>query len=969
MKLTLEKDMLIQALATAWQHVQAKASAPGLDGIDIMDFRLDANHQLRLLRDQMLDGSYTPGTVRIFTLKKGQKTREIGLLCVRDRIAQHAMAQILSAEYEPRFLPQSYAFRPSKSAKQAVQQVCQWIQEKKTSFFRSDIDAYFNHIHHEVLLTKLEADVDEALLRLISESIKLQELRDGALVRREMGLCQGSPLSPLLANVYLHDFDRAMVGCCDAYIRYCDDFVCMADDQQAWKALAAMIGAQLEPLHLTLKSSKTSQGMLSDGFAFLGYFFSDQGSVVMVKAIESLADSLTPRIERLLAQLAQQHSAEGGDVTLDWGALADVLRGWQQYYPLPTSLFVHPEIAIAVAARAIAEDDLDVWSQLDIDALQDVLIDGRYWPVFAAACMRLGMPSDAIHLFEGWFGKEGLAAYDASSAKKLYDLWARDYFAAPDGILAELVQAYTDLGVFSFAHSLYDQSSITYEFHPDPPETATLSVPPQDEPDDPGEPTEALPARQEETFTTPSNEAYLPETMDIAQRIVELLARDKDRYGQEPIALGIDRHVQHVLEPLTAARVLEHLRGACVISTPIVDAWNQVSCVVLDVDITQKMLSNPAVDIVAKKREALAVAAALCKRAARLGLRTLLEDSGQRGYHIWMPLDTPLLLAEAVELTLLWVRGIDNPIEQGITVERLPNVKRIRAEQTPQIIKLPGGRHPITGERCRFVEDDGSPVQNPVALLQSFVLNALRHVRELLLKERAENIPISTEKETISVAELIPLSPGIEAVLERCAIMRHLCACAMRTGFLVHTERLHILYVFGHMGEVGQRYIHQVMKWTYNYRYDVTQRFIERILDRPISCHRLREWYADKPFIAFCNCNFPLVKGTYPSPVLHAHAIGGGEDVAVPRNDRLAKADQENLSDAFHTHGQIRDLAQQMLTMNQEKNKLEEEIAACQQKLAALFDLLRIDSFEIGIGMLTRTKTPEGAFRWGIRIE
>ena len=133
-------------LLAAWRHVQAKASAPGLDGIDIADFATDADRQLKKLADALISGTYTPLPVRIFTIQKGEKARELGILTVRDRIAQHALAQILSDRYEPMFLPSSFAFRPGKSAKRAVEQVCSWIQEDKPAVFRSDIDNYFNRI-------------------------------------------------------------------------------------------------------------------------------------------------------------------------------------------------------------------------------------------------------------------------------------------------------------------------------------------------------------------------------------------------------------------------------------------------------------------------------------------------------------------------------------------------------------------------------------------------------------------------------------------------------------------------------------------------------------------------------------------------------------------------------------------------------------------------------------------------------
>ena len=227
--------------------------------------------------------------------------------------------------------------------------------------------------------------------------------------------------------------------------------------------------------------------------------------------------------------------------------------------------------------------------------------------------------------------------------------------------------------------------------------------------------------------------------------------------------------------------------------------------------------------------------------------------------------------------------------------------------------------------------------------------------------------PIRIEAET-DVAELIPLDAGVDNVLRGCVIVRSLCAQARMTGFLRHDERMHLLYVFGHMGEIGRQYLHQVMKWTYNYRYEITQRFISRILDRPISCNRLREVYVDRPFVARCDCDFPIVEGTYPSPVLHAMAREADRRVTLPRRRHVAEDFPVDTANAFQTHSQLLALAEQMLTLNKEKNRLEDEIAECQQKVAVLFDRLKVNSFEIGIGTLVRERGQNGAYRWRVDI-
>jgi hypothetical protein len=111
-----------------------------------------------------------------------------------------------------------------------------------------------------------------------------------------------------------------------------------------------------------------------------------------------------------------------------------------------------------------------------------------------------------------------------------------------------------------------------------------------------------------------------------------------------------------------------------------------------------------------------------------------------------------------------------------------------------------------------------------------------------------------------------------------------------------------------------------------------------------------------------------MVEGTYPSPVLHAIRREADRRVTLPRRQHVEEDALVGAADAFQTHGKLLELAEQMLALNKEKNRLEDEIADCQQKLAVLFDSLKVDSFEIGIGTLTRERQESGGYRWKVDI-
>jgi RNA-directed DNA polymerase len=333
----MQEPAVRQALANAWVSVRSKAAAPGLDGIDAADFQKDAARQLGFLARELLDGSYQPLPARMFTLKKGAKARELGILYIRDRVAQLALANLLRPVFEPQFSACCYAFLPGRSARAAVTRVCELLEMERPWFVRTDIDAYFDCIPHDLLLAQLEPCMEADALRLVRQSISMPELRDGVETKRAQGLCQGSPLSPLLSNVFLLDFDREaeQYGC--DYLRYCDDLLFLSEREDMLPFILEGAQASLGRLRLRLKESKTSYGRIADGFSYLGYRFSDAGSIAQTKAIQSLTQRLEACLDVLLEQLAGnvRAGADVGTILLyrgeqrAAGAVAAILRAWR----------------------------------------------------------------------------------------------------------------------------------------------------------------------------------------------------------------------------------------------------------------------------------------------------------------------------------------------------------------------------------------------------------------------------------------------------------------------------------------------------------------------------------------------------------------------------------------------------------------------------------------------------------------
>ncbi len=271
--------LTIEELQTSWKKVSANKGIAGVDGVTIQTFATHLDTNLNTLLSAWNHGNYAPSPYRPLTIQPNEKkTRQLAIPTVADRIIHTAIAQKLVAKFEPEFEHISYGYRPNRSYTHAIRHIEQLRNQGYLYVLDADIKGYFDHICHkrlkQILQKYLEDNwVESIMTLLLSQQMPAQTLLFGVELGR--GIPQGSPLSPLLANLYLDGFDEALLDRGEQIVRYADDFVVLVTHEQQAQHCLAFVTQYLASLKLQLNTEKTRVVSFQDGFTFLGVSFLD----------------------------------------------------------------------------------------------------------------------------------------------------------------------------------------------------------------------------------------------------------------------------------------------------------------------------------------------------------------------------------------------------------------------------------------------------------------------------------------------------------------------------------------------------------------------------------------------------------------------------------------------------------------------------------------------------------------------
>ena len=311
----------------ALQRVKANKGSAGVDGMTVQQLPEYLKQHWPAIREQLLSGTYKPQPVRRVEIPKPDGgVRKLGIPTVLDRFIQQAVMQVLQGRWDRTFSNHSYGFRPGRSAHQAVAEAQQYIAEGYRWCVDLDLEKFFDRVSHDKLMARIETRVsDRRLLKLIRSFLKAGVMESGLVSPVDEGTPQGGPLSPLLSNIVLDEFDRELERRGLRFARYADDCNVYVRSRRAGERVMASI-TRFITTKLKLKVNEQKSAVARPWERkFLGFSFTanrEPKRRIAPKAVIRFKEKVR-ELTRRTRGVSTERMAED---------LARYLRGWIGYF-------------------------------------------------------------------------------------------------------------------------------------------------------------------------------------------------------------------------------------------------------------------------------------------------------------------------------------------------------------------------------------------------------------------------------------------------------------------------------------------------------------------------------------------------------------------------------------------------------------------------------------------------------------
>ena len=332
----LERILSFENVRKAWERVRANKGAPGIDNVSVEEFPERFRSHWHDIRKSLLAGTYLPSPVkRVEIPKQTGGTRFLGIPRVLDRLIQQSISRVLGPLFDPEFSEFSYGFRPGRSAHGAIRQAREYIRQGYRIAVDTDLAKFFDTVEHDVLMARIARKVnDKSVLKLIGLYLRAGVEIKGQYHKTVLGVPQGGPLSPLLANILLDDFDKELERRGLRFVRYADDFLVFVKSPRAGDRVGQNIRRFLErKLKLTVNEKKSRVGP-TDETEFLGFAFKKTKFRWSKKAFQEFKR----RVKKLTGR------SWGVSMNYRMKKIKEYIGGWMNYFGISEFYTPIPEI-------------------------------------------------------------------------------------------------------------------------------------------------------------------------------------------------------------------------------------------------------------------------------------------------------------------------------------------------------------------------------------------------------------------------------------------------------------------------------------------------------------------------------------------------------------------------------------------------------------------------------------------------